>query len=128
MPSLPMWLKRILPLLLLLCLLWGAGLMWFITLIPAAPTQDQQNTDAIVVLTGGSLRLERGFELLAVGRARKMFISGVENGVTLASLLRKKEFSAFAGHIPEGSVTLGYRAHNTVGNAAETAEWVAREH
>ena len=43
-------------------------------------------------------------------------------------LLRKKEYHAFAGHIPEGSVTLGYQAHSTLGNAEETAQWVAREH
>jgi uncharacterized SAM-binding protein YcdF (DUF218 family) len=108
-------------------LLWSAGLIWFVTLIPSGPATDTTATDAIVVLTGGSLRLDRGFELLTQGRAQKMFVSGVEDGVTLASLLRSREYHVFADHIPPGGVTLGYRARSTVGNAEETAQWVARE-
>ena len=120
--------KYFFKLLFFLALLWCAGLLWFITLIPTQPAHDKTNTDAIVALTGGSLRLERGFQLLAEGRAQKMFISGVENGVTLASLLKSKEYRTFAAHIPAGSVSLGYKARSTVGNAEETAQWMAREH
>jgi uncharacterized SAM-binding protein YcdF (DUF218 family) len=112
----------------LFALFWSGGLLWFVTLIPTEPAHDQLNTDAIVALTGGSLRLERGFQLLTEGRAKKMFISGVENGVTLASLLKSKEYRAFATHIPEAGVAVGYKARSTVGNAEETAQWMAREH
>ena len=110
----------------LLFMAWAVGLFWFITLIPSHAAEDTLTTDAIVVLTGGGGRLEHGFELLVAGRAPKLFISGVEDGVTLTSLLRKREYFAFSGHIPEGSVELGYQAHSTLGNAEETAKWAAR--
>lgn len=111
-----------------IALFWLWGLIWFITLIPTAPAQDNLNTDAIVALTGGSLRVEHAFELLAQGRAQKMFISGVENGVTLNALLKSKEYKAFADHIAPGSVALGYKARSTIGNAEETAQWMVLEH
>src|SRR5579871_4747767 len=100
----------------LLTLALMSGLLWFITLIPSYPAQDHDDADAIVVLTGGPLRLEHGFTLLMEGRAQKMFISGAENGVTLPVLLRKKEWRAFAGRILADRVTFGYRARSTMGN------------
>jgi uncharacterized SAM-binding protein YcdF (DUF218 family) len=109
-------------------LVWAAGLAWFVSLIPSPPVPAHENTDAIVVLTGGPGRLDHGFELLAEGRAQKMFISGVDNGVTLAHLLRSKDYRAFAGRFDTDRVTLGYKAHSTSGNAEETAAWVASEH
>jgi uncharacterized SAM-binding protein YcdF (DUF218 family) len=116
----------------LLCwiaLFWLWGLMWFITLIPTAPTRDSLQADAIVALTGGSLRVEHAFELLAEGKADKLFISGVENGVTLGALLKSKEYKPFADHLPAGSViALGHKARSTIGNAEETGQWMAEEH
>jgi uncharacterized SAM-binding protein YcdF (DUF218 family) len=112
----------------LFLLVWCAGLVRFITLIPQTPSTDTTHTDAIVVLTGGGGRLEHGFELLAQGRANRMFISGVEDGLTLASLLRKKDYRQYAAHIAPGSVELGYKARSTVGNALEVAEWVVKNH
>ena len=45
-------------------------------------------TDAIVVLTGGSLRLPSGIALLREGKGDKLFVSGVNQGVNLEDLLR----------------------------------------
>ncbi len=114
--------------LVLLALLWAIGLGWFVIQIPMQPSDNTEHTDAIVVLTGGALRLEHGFELLAAQRADRMFISGVEDGVSLPSLLKKKEYHAFEDRINAASITLGYKARSTLGNAEETAEWIAREH
>lgn len=104
--------------------LWVAGLVWFAESIPAGTPADSRATDAIVVLTGGPARLRAGFELLAAGRARKLFVSGVSRGVDLAELLR------VAGHSPErqdSRVAIGYAAESTAGNAAETRAWMTRE-
>lgn len=110
--------------LIILAILWSGGLLWFTTLIPNMPSSDDEKTDAIVVLTGGGLRLEHGFELLVEGRAPKLFISGVEDGLTVDKLLEEKEYHEYATAVPQGSVILGYKARSTIGNAHEVAEWV----
>lgn len=105
---------------------WAAGLIWFGASIPRKPVSDPARTvttDGIVVLTGGSRRLAVGLELLAAGRARALLVSGVHQTVNLPDLLRR------VPHFPPtlaGRVTLGYRASNTDGNAAETAAWMRR--
>ena len=101
------------------CLLWLAGLLWFAT-PPPADTQAGP-TDAIVVLTGGSLRLQSGIDLLREGKGRKLFVSGVSHQVELDDLL------GISGGAPEWAtccIVLGHDADNTLGNAQETARWV----
>jgi uncharacterized SAM-binding protein YcdF (DUF218 family) len=99
--------------------LWLGGLLWFAT-PPEDETQSQQ-TDAIVVLTGGSLRLQSGFELLREGKGRRLFVSGVGQQVDLDELLR------ISGNRSDWTlccVALGHEADNTFENARETARWV----
>jgi uncharacterized SAM-binding protein YcdF (DUF218 family) len=76
--------------------------------------------DAIVILTGGAGRLSAGGELLRLGRASQLLISGVHASVTASDIrthtgLSDSEFDC--------CVTLGRDAHDTVGNALETAVW-----
>jgi uncharacterized SAM-binding protein YcdF (DUF218 family) len=112
-------------LLLGLSLLWLGGLAWFVAISlywhrPDAPIA----TDAIVVLTGGRLRLDTGLKLLAAGRAKKLFISGVNPQVGRAALFR------VLGPPAEREaccIVLGHEADNTVGNARETATWMRGE-
>ena len=59
------------------CLLWFAGLLWIAT--PPAGDARAARTDAIVVLTGGSLRLQSGIDLLREGKGGKLFVSGVNH-------------------------------------------------
>jgi uncharacterized SAM-binding protein YcdF (DUF218 family) len=102
-----------------LCLLWLAGLSWFAT--PPAVEAGAAPTDAIVVLTGGSLRLQSGIELLREGKGRKLFVSGVNQQFDLDDLLR------VSGNAPDWTlccVVLGHEADNTLGNAQETARWM----
>jgi uncharacterized SAM-binding protein YcdF (DUF218 family) len=102
--------------------LWTAGLAWFAT--PLAVADRGVPTDAIVVLTGGSLRLQSGLALLGAGKGRKLFVSGVNQEVKLNQLLR------LAGNAPDWAaccVVLGYDADDTLGNAIETARWMRRE-
>ena len=82
-----------------------------------------ERTDAIVVLTGGSNRLERGFALLERRAAPKMLISGVARTVRPGEL-------AVAYRVEERwldcCVTLGREAYDTRSNADEVATWVSR--
>jgi uncharacterized SAM-binding protein YcdF (DUF218 family) len=95
---------------------WIAGLFWFAGRIPEPGPADTTPTDAIAVPTGGSGRLQAGLDLLAAGRAAKLFVSGVYRGVEVAELLR---LSANAPDRLRCCVTLGYSADNTTGNARE---------
>ena len=103
---------------------WAAGLLWFTGLIPNEPLDDPRVTDAVVVLTGGSGRLEAGLDQLGQNRAKKLFVSGVYRGVEVAKLL---DLSTQAPERVECCIVLGYSADNTTGNARETAEWMSRE-
>ncbi len=104
--------------------LWVGGLFWFAALISYPEPAPKDRTDAIVVLTGGSERLDTGLRLLAEGYAGKVFISGVARGVDLATLLR------VARRRPEKlacCIAIGYHADNTAGNARETSDWMREQ-
>jgi uncharacterized SAM-binding protein YcdF (DUF218 family) len=117
-------LRDIVGLAFLLVLVWLIGLWRFAASIPSEVTSPDRTTDAIVVLTGGSLRVEGGLRLLAEGRGKKLFISGVYRGVDVTELLHVSRQS------PDSvacCVVLGHAADNTLGNARETAQWMESE-
>jgi uncharacterized SAM-binding protein YcdF (DUF218 family) len=104
--------------------LWLGGLAWFIHGSLSLAGDRAGATDAIVVLTGGRLRLETGLGLLGAGKARKLFVSGVNPRVDRIELER------VVGPLPDldsGRIILGYAADNTQGNARETAEWMRQQ-
>jgi uncharacterized SAM-binding protein YcdF (DUF218 family) len=104
-------------------LLWGAGLVWFVHSSLSMAPDPAIDTDAIVVLTGGRLRLEAGLDLLGAGRAQKLFVSGVNPHVDRVELMR------VAGHAGGdlSRVVIGHDADNTLGNARETAGWMHQQ-
>jgi len=112
--------KRLLYATLFLIVGWGAGLFYFAASIPLKVNNPDQITDAIVVLTGGSMRLETGLALLDRNRADKLFVSGVYNGVDVAMLL---QISKRDPETLEGRISIG-NAVDTIENAAETKRWV----
>ncbi len=115
---------RVLVLFGLFALLWTAGLFWFAATLETEPELSDRRTDAIVVLTGGSLRVEQGIELLSRGLADKLFVSGVAQGVDVKQLLK---ISREAPEDLSCCIALGYEADDTAGNARETAEWMAEQ-
>jgi len=80
-------------------------------------------TDAIIVLTGGRLRLQSGMDLLRDGKGRKLFVSGVNQQVDLDELLRVSGNADWASCC----TALGHGADNTLGNARETAQWIRQQ-
>ena len=103
-------------------LVWALGFLVFVASIPRSVAAPERRTEVIVVLTGGSQRLETGLELLAAGRADKLFVSGVHRGVDVAELLRIARQEP--GRL-ECCIFLDYKADDTLGNARETARWSA---
>lgn len=108
----------------ILAIAWGAGLVWFAQSLPRTPNAPTEATDAVVVLTGGAERLSTGVRLLARGKARKLFVSGVYHGVDVQRLLRLVRRQ---GRELECCMVLGHAADNTRGNAKETAAWIRKE-
>jgi uncharacterized SAM-binding protein YcdF (DUF218 family) len=102
---------------------WIWGLFWFSGQIPSRVEDEATRTDAIVVLTGGSERLDAGIELLAQEKARKLFISGVFPGTEVRQLLRMFQRNP---HYLEYRVDVG-TAVNTQENATETADWMKEQ-
>jgi uncharacterized SAM-binding protein YcdF (DUF218 family) len=108
---------------LVVLLLYGIGYAVFAVLLPKPAGEER--TDAIIVLTGGSGRLDRGFELMQRGLAQRMLISGV------ARTVRPQELIAHYHVDPRlfaCCITLGREAFDTRSNADEVAHWLARQH
>jgi len=106
-----------------LILIWFGGLVWFVATLPRAVTDATSRTDGIVVLTGGSERLEAGLSLLSAGRSKTLLLSGVYRGTSRQALAK---LSRQSPDIFKCCVELGREATNTVGNAHETAAWARR--
>lgn len=114
----------------LLFVLWLGGLILFVAQIglyvERPVSDDLPQVDAIVVLTGGSERIQTGLDLLRAGKGEKLFISGVHPGVSLEHMIAKGELK-----VPEElracCVILGHAADNTLGNAEETRAFLLDE-
>ncbi len=106
--------------LILLAGVWGFGLFKYADAIPGMIVDPNTKTDAIVVLTGGSGRLDEGLKLLENGAAKKLYISGVYKGVDMKNLLE-----AYRKNPQDLNccVSIGY-AEDTIANATETRDWV----
>lgn len=106
----------------------AVGFVHFMANLPP-PTSDMSETDAIVVLTGGSDRIPAALSLLQEGKAKKLFVSGVHRGVDVDALLRvdgdpsQKPDAALAKRID-----LGDMAADTFGNSVESVAWMRANH
>jgi uncharacterized SAM-binding protein YcdF (DUF218 family) len=99
------------------------GFLWFAAALPDSVEAPEQRTDAIVVLTGGGERIAEGLRLLAEGKGDYLLITGVYREVTLPEIL------AMVPDLPPETaerIELGYAADDTLGNAAEAAEFMTR--
>ena len=111
---------------LLLVFLWVIGFVNFLRSIPIQTPGDIVKSDAIIVLTGGSRRLEVGITLLENDKADLLFVSGVNEKVTRSDILNLLD----GGKLPKSTkffdccITLGYTAEDTRGNARESLQWV----
>lgn len=106
----------------LVVLVWALGFVLFAVTLPQPAGEER--TDAVVVLTGGAGRIERGLEVLKRGWARELLVSGVDRSV------KPHEFALEYRVRPSRMaccVTLGYQAMDTRSNALEAAEWLRLE-
>ena len=104
-------------------LAWMLGFAWFAIFLPQP--LDGRPTDAIVVLTGGAGRIDRGISLLQEGAAKRMLISGVDRSVRPGELAAQYDAPQ---RLFSCCITLGREAIDTRSNAIETAHWLERRH
>ncbi|MFI4954470.1 MAG: YdcF family protein [Gammaproteobacteria bacterium] len=96
--------------------IWVIGLAAFYILIPKLQEDYPKDIDAIVILTGGSLRLDTGFEAFSKTNAKKMLISGVGKGVQKKDILNHLKNTY---DVDMENITLGEFAKSTDDNAIE---------
>ena len=120
------WLFRTLMKLLLIAIFVAAGLfiggfLQFTSKVSSAVQPAHvEAADAIVVLTGGSTRIETALELLSQKKGQKLLISGVNPETKAADIQAMHPEKA---DLFDCCVDLERVAADTIGNATETAKW-----
>lgn len=114
------WIWRLIALALIA---WAAGFAAFMFSI-GKPLERAVETDAIVVLTGGTGRIDRGIQLMRAHAAKRMLISGAAPDVRPIELAVRYRADP---RLFACCIDLGHEAVDTRSNADETADWV-REH
>ncbi len=98
-----------------------AGFIAFVITMARFDQHAPAQGDAVVVLTGGELRVREGLKLFAEGAGRRLLISGVNRATTKDDLRRR---SGVQGLLFDCCVDVGYVALDTFGNAIETQQWL----
>ena len=98
--------------------IWISTLFYFTSGLPKSGLSKYQKSDAIVVLTGGSQRLDEGLKLLQDNMAERLFVSGVYKGIEVRTLLKiyNQKQTDFGRRVFVGG------AQNTRENALETSK------
>lgn len=102
-------------------LAWMVGFAWFAIALPQP--LGQRDTDAVVVVTGGANRIDRGLEVLDRKWAPKMLISGVDREVKTAELAEEYDKPVL---LFDCCIDLGFAATDTRSNGQEVADWIAK--
>lgn len=84
------------------------------------PHAPDRQTDAIIVLTGGSGRVEEGLRLYQEGLSDRLLVSGVHKDVRASELLQLWKGPA----IDIAGLALDPRATTTLENAVYSQEWI----
>ena len=113
--------RRLFMLVFLLVAVVAAGFLWFADAVTSQKTPDGVKADAIVVLTGGYLRIEQALGLLRDGAGKRLLISGAHPSTTPNQIRKATQASA---DLFACCVDIGYDALDTIGNANEIARWI----
>ena len=112
---------RLVPVALGLAALWtAASFSQFVDGVSAMRMPADPSADAIVVVTGGTARIEVALELLGEGAADRLLISGVHAATDAATLVARTRSDP---QLFDCCVDLDRAALDTAGNAREAAAW-----
>ncbi len=107
----------------LVLLLYAIGFILFTVTLGRPAAGDGGRTDAIVVITGGSGRIEHGVDVLKAGGAKRLLVAGADPAVTKKDLVRRLGGN---GRLIDCCVDLGSESVDTRSNAEEASRWLAR--
>ena len=105
----------------MLVMLYGLGFVLFA--VTLGQPAGAEKTDAIIVLTGGAGRIERGIAVMKRGDARRMLVAGTDPSVTRTDLIRRLKGEA---RLVRCCVDLGSESVDTRSNAEEARRWTER--
>ena len=103
-----------------------ASFQKFVLTLPNDDTTPPAPIDGLVVATGGQLRIQKGVELLAGGKADRMLISGVGKGISKELLKENLAISNRQARFFDCCVEIEFTATDTNGNAQATFEWMQK--
>ena len=86
---------------------------------------EPRTADGIAVLTGGASRIDKAMKLLTQQKARRLLITGVNRTTSTEEL---KQLASQGDQLFSCCVDIDKEARNTIDNATETSQWVARNH
>ena len=106
-----------------LLLLYALGFVIFAFTLGKPAPATAQPTDAAVVLTGGSGRIEHAIDVLRQHKAGRLLVSGADPSVTKGDLARRISGSAA---LLSCCVDLGSESVDTRSNAEEAGRWLSK--
>jgi len=86
---------------------------------------EPRTADGIAVLTGGAARIDEAMKLLTQQKAKRLLITGVNRTTSTEEL---KQLASQGDRLFSCCVDIDKEARNTIDNATETSQWVARNH
>ena len=107
----------------LLLLLYLIGFVLFAFTLGKPAADNVKATDAAIVLTGGSGRIEHALDVLRDGKAKRLLVAGADPAVRKRDLAERIPGS---GRLLQCCVDLGSESVDTRSNAEEAGRWLAR--
>ena len=108
----------------LLLILYGLGFALFGVTLGKPAKASAERTDGIVVITGGSGRIEHAVDVLDEGKGKRLLVAGADPSVTKADLVRRLGGKQ---RLFNCCVDLGSESVDTRSNAEETRRWLERK-
>ncbi len=109
-----------------LLLLYALGFVLFAFTLGRPAPPSLAASDAAVVLTGGSGRIEQGMAVLRAAQAKRLLVAGADPSVTKADLARR--LGSGSARLLQCCVDLGSESVDTRSNAEEAGRWLATHH
>jgi uncharacterized SAM-binding protein YcdF (DUF218 family) len=109
----------------LVALVYALGFVFFALTLGKPATADTPATEAAVVLTGGSNRIEHAIAVLKDHKAKRLLVAGADPSVTKADIARR-----IGGNwqLINCCVDLGSESVDTRSNAEEASRWLGQHH